>query len=80
MTRLLDRQHSLVRHSRCKKRDGRSGAAGARDFTDYPAFMRTAVRSSLKANYTVPNVGFRCARSIPDSGTLPKRDEGVATP
>lgn len=40
-----------------------SGAAGARDTTDYPAFMRAGFRSSLRANYVVPNLGFRCARS-----------------
>ncbi len=42
-----------------------AGAASARDLTDYPAFMRAAMRSSLRANYAVPNVGFRCARSLP---------------
>jgi formylglycine-generating enzyme len=42
-----------------------AGAAGVRDVSDYPAFMRVGMRSSLRANYTVPNVGFRCARSIP---------------
>lgn len=41
-----------------------AGAAGARDMSDYPAFMRAGLRSSLRASYTVPNVGFRCARSI----------------
>ena len=40
-----------------------SGAAGARDFTDYPAFMRAGFRSSLRASYVVPNLGFRCAKS-----------------
>jgi formylglycine-generating enzyme len=41
-----------------------SGALGAASFEDYAAFMRYAFRSSLKADYTVPNLGFRCARSI----------------
>lgn len=40
-----------------------AGAAGARDPSDFPAFMRTGLRSSLRANYAVPNLGFRCARS-----------------
>jgi formylglycine-generating enzyme required for sulfatase activity len=44
-----------------------AGAAGARDLTDSPAFMRVGMRSSLRANYTVPNVGFRCAHSLPAS-------------
>jgi formylglycine-generating enzyme required for sulfatase activity len=41
-----------------------AGAAGARDLTNYPAFIRVGFRSSLRANYAVPNLGFRCARSI----------------
>jgi len=41
-----------------------SGALGASSFEDYAAFMRYAFRSSLKADYTVPNLGFRCARSV----------------
>jgi len=41
-----------------------AGAAGARDLTNYPAFMRVGFRSSLRANYAVPNLGFRCAQSI----------------
>lgn len=36
---------------------------GARDFSDYPAFMRSAFRSSLRGSYVLPNLGFRCARS-----------------
>jgi len=40
-----------------------AGAAGARDLTNYPAFMRAGMRSSLRASYVVPNVGFRCAQS-----------------
>jgi formylglycine-generating enzyme len=38
-----------------------SGAAGARDPSDYAGFMRAGFRSSLRANYSVPNLGFRCA-------------------
>ncbi|HVU34983.1 MAG TPA: formylglycine-generating enzyme family protein [Opitutaceae bacterium] len=41
-----------------------AGAASARDLTNYPAFMRAGFRSSLRASYVVPNLGFRCARSI----------------
>jgi formylglycine-generating enzyme required for sulfatase activity len=40
-----------------------SGAAGAKDAADYPAFMRFGFRSSLNASYTVHNLGFRCARN-----------------
>ncbi|KHD89479.1 MAG: hypothetical protein OM95_03745 [Bdellovibrio sp. ArHS] len=39
-----------------------AGAAGAADPSDYAAFMRYAFRSSLKAAYTVQNLGFRCAQ------------------
>jgi sulfatase modifying factor 1 len=42
-----------------------SGAVGASSFDDYAAFMRYAFRSSLKANYTVPTLGFRCAKDLP---------------
>ena len=41
-----------------------AGAAGATDFKDYAAFMRYAFRSSLKANYCVANLGFRCAKDV----------------
>jgi formylglycine-generating enzyme required for sulfatase activity len=37
-----------------------SGSIGVSDATNYPAFMRYAMRSSLKANYAMENVGFRC--------------------
>ena len=44
-----------------------AGAAGARDLENYPAFMRAGMRSSLRASYVVPNLGFRCAQSIDPS-------------
>ncbi len=34
----------------------------ASDPSDYTAFMRFSMRSSLKATYTTPNLGFRCAK------------------
>lgn len=37
-------------------------SSDARDPSDYAAFMRVGYRSSLRANYTVANLGFRCAR------------------
>lgn len=40
-----------------------AGSVGARDNTDYPAFMRAGFRSSLRAAYCVPNLGFRCVVS-----------------
>jgi formylglycine-generating enzyme required for sulfatase activity len=42
-----------------------SGSVGARDRDNFPAFMRYGFRSSLKASYTVHNLGFRCAQSAP---------------
>lgn len=40
-----------------------AGAANVKDTGDYAAFMRQALRSSLKANNTTSTLGFRCARS-----------------
>lgn len=39
-----------------------SGASGANDFENYPAFMRYAMRSSLQARYAVGSLGFRGVR------------------
>ena len=44
-----------------------AGSVGAKDTTDYAAFMRQALRSSLKANNTTTALGFRCARNLPAS-------------
>jgi formylglycine-generating enzyme len=41
-----------------------AGSLGASDRANYPAFMRFGFRSSLKANYTLPNLGFRCAKDL----------------
>ena len=41
-----------------------SGSQGAKDTENYPAFMRYGFRSSLKADYCVPNLGFRCAKDL----------------
>lgn len=40
------------------------GAINATDPSDYAAYMRYAYRSSLQANYTVGNLGFRCAKDL----------------
>ena len=40
------------------------GSVGVQDSKNYVAFMRYAFRSSLKASYTVSNLGFRCAKNI----------------
>lgn len=42
-----------------------AGAAGARETSDYAAFMRQALRSSLRANNTTTSLGFRCAQDLP---------------
>lgn len=42
-----------------------SGAAvTTSDLTNYAAFMRYAMRGSLKADYSVNNLGFRCAKDL----------------
>jgi formylglycine-generating enzyme len=38
-----------------------SGGAGSRDTSDYAAYMRQALRSSLNASNTTSSLGFRCA-------------------
>lgn len=42
------------------------GAINANDLMNYGAFLRYALRSSLKANFTLKNLGFRCARDVND--------------
>ncbi len=41
-----------------------SGALGANDLMNYAAFMRYAMRSSLKAKFSVTNLGFRCVTDL----------------
>ena len=41
-----------------------SAATSTTDVLNYASFMRYAFRSSLKANYTVGNLGFRCAKDL----------------
>ncbi len=41
-----------------------AGSIGAKDTSNFPAFMRYGFRSSLKAAYTVHNLGFRCVRDL----------------
>jgi sulfatase modifying factor 1 len=50
-----------------------SGAVGANDLMNYAAFMRYALRSSLKANFALTTLGFRCVKdkgkdTLADSG------------
>lgn len=39
-----------------------SAAIGATDLMNYAAFMRYAIRGSVKAKYTMKNLGFRCVQ------------------
>jgi formylglycine-generating enzyme required for sulfatase activity len=39
-----------------------AGSQNAANKEDYASFMRFAFRESLKADYTIRNLGFRCAR------------------
>ncbi len=41
-----------------------SAAIGATDLMNYAAFMRYAFRGSVKARYSIKNLGFRCAKDI----------------
>ena len=41
-----------------------AGSQGSKDLENYPAFMRYGFRSSLKANYCIHNLGFRCAKDL----------------
>jgi sulfatase modifying factor 1 len=41
-----------------------AGSIVARNKEDYAAFVRYSLRSSLKANYTLTNLGFRCAYDL----------------
>ena len=41
-----------------------AGAAGVTDPSNYAAFMRFGFRSSLQAKFTLPSLGFRCAKSV----------------
>jgi len=40
-----------------------AGSVGSQDKENYVAFLRYAFRSSLKANYSVSNLGFRCVKN-----------------
>lgn len=41
-----------------------SASINASNLMDYAAFMRYAFRGSIKANYGIQTLGFRCAKSI----------------
>ncbi|MGB0849739.1 MAG: formylglycine-generating enzyme family protein [Bacteroidia bacterium] len=41
-----------------------SASVNATNLMDYAAFMRYALRGSIKANYSLRTLGFRCAKSI----------------
>lgn len=40
-----------------------AGSLGAANPSDYASFLRYAFRSSLKADYTIDSLGFRCMRA-----------------
>ncbi|GGH41948.1 hypothetical protein IA57_11815 [Mangrovimonas yunxiaonensis] len=41
-----------------------SAAIGATDLMNYAAFMRYAFRGSIKARFSIKNLGFRCAKDV----------------
>lgn len=44
-----------------------AGSVGATDLMNYAAFIRFAFRASLKANFCIANLGFRCAKNAQQS-------------
>ena len=44
-----------------------AGALTSADARDYATFMRVAFRTSLEANYSTKNLGFRCASDLPEA-------------
>jgi formylglycine-generating enzyme len=40
------------------------GSLDTKDRSNYPAFMRAGLRSSLKAAYAIGTLGFRCAKDL----------------
>lgn len=41
-----------------------AAAVGATDLMNYAAFMRYAFRGSMKAKYSIKNLGFRCVKDV----------------
>jgi len=41
-----------------------SASVNATDLMNYAAFMRYAIRGSLKAKYAMKNLGFRCVQDV----------------
>lgn len=59
-----------------REREGRdgarvcgAGALGGGDPTQYATFMRFAFRSSLRADFALPHLGFRCAADLEGEGS-----------
>lgn len=60
-------QGSDTRNGASSERGLYCGAAslGAKDPSNYAAFMRYSFRSCLKASFTTKDLGFRCAKRVP---------------
>lgn len=41
-----------------------AGALNVADKTDYATYLRFSYRGSLKGNYCIPNLGFRCVKDL----------------
>jgi formylglycine-generating enzyme required for sulfatase activity len=52
-----------------------NGSSNSKDVKNYPAFMRYGYRSSLKANYTTHNLGFRCVKDFNNYKLKGKKNE-----
>lgn len=53
------------REARDERRVCGAGSLSGGDPSEYATFMRYAFRSSLRANFSLPNLGFRCAADLP---------------
>ena len=65
----LDFNSVLINNTTKNENDGPnafcgSAAINATDLMNYAAFMRYAIRGSLKASYSMKNLGFRCVKNI----------------
>lgn len=49
-----------------------ASAVGATDLMNYAAFMRYAFRGSVKANYSIKNLGFRCVKDETPDASKPE--------
>ena len=62
---------SRERDERDERRVCGAAAVSGGDPSEYATFMRFAFRSSLRAGFALPNLGFRCAADLPNQEETP---------